>query len=55
MYGQTPARLIVYQGVGGIGHGPTKPESHRAARDHTIEWFDRYPFQIAVRPTSDNR
>jgi hypothetical protein len=50
-----PARLIVYQGFGGIGHGPTKPKSHRATMDHNVEWFDQHLFQIAPRPTSDNR
>jgi dipeptidyl aminopeptidase/acylaminoacyl peptidase len=50
-----PARLIVYQGFGGIGHGPTKPKSHRATMDHNLEWFDRYLFQTAPRPTSDQR
>ena len=39
-----PARLIVYQGFGGIGHGPTKPKSHRATMEHTLEWFDQYLF-----------
>jgi dipeptidyl aminopeptidase/acylaminoacyl peptidase len=39
-----PARLIVYQGFGGIGHGPTKPKSHRATMEHNLEWFDQYLF-----------
>ncbi len=50
-----PARLIVYQGFGGIGHGPTKPKSHRATMDHNLEWFDQYLFQTAPRPTSEQR
>jgi len=29
-----PAKLIVYHGFGGIGHGPTKPKSHRATMQH---------------------
>jgi dipeptidyl aminopeptidase/acylaminoacyl peptidase len=37
-----PSRLIVYQGFGGIGHGPTKPKSHRATMEHNLEWFDRF-------------
>ena len=39
-----PAKLIVYQGFGGIGHGPSKPKSHRATMEHNIEWFDQYLF-----------
>ena len=39
-----PARLIVYQGFGGIGHGPTKPKSYRATMEHNLEWFDQYLF-----------
>jgi dipeptidyl aminopeptidase/acylaminoacyl peptidase len=39
-----PARLIVYHGFGGIGHGPTKPKSHRATMEHNLEWFDQYLF-----------
>jgi dipeptidyl aminopeptidase/acylaminoacyl peptidase len=50
-----PAKLIVYQGFGGIGHGPTKPKSHRATMEHNLEWFDQYLFQAAPRPTSDQR
>lgn len=37
-----PVKLIVYEGFGGIGHGPTKPKSHRATMDHNLEWFDQY-------------
>ena len=36
-----PTKLIVYQGFGGVGHGPSKPKSHRATMDHNIEWFDQ--------------
>ncbi len=50
-----PAKLIVYQGFGGIGHGPTKPKSHRATMEHNIEWFDQYLFQPTPRTTSDQR
>jgi dipeptidyl aminopeptidase/acylaminoacyl peptidase len=39
-----PVKLIVYQGFGGIGHGPSKPKSHRATMDHNLEWFDQYLF-----------
>jgi len=49
---KVPTRLIVYQGFGGIGHGPTKPKSHRATMEHNLEWFDRYLFQAAPRPSS---
>ena len=31
-----PAKLIVYKG---FGHGLTKPKAHRAAMEHTLEWF----------------
>jgi dipeptidyl aminopeptidase/acylaminoacyl peptidase len=41
-----PAKLIVYEGFGGIGHGPSKPKSHRATMEHNIEWFDQYLFQV---------
>jgi len=47
-----PAKLIVYKGFGGIGHGPSKPKSHRATMEHNLEWFDRYLFQTPARPTS---
>jgi len=47
-----PSKLIVYQGFGGIGHGPTKPKSLRATMEHNLEWFDRYLFQQGPRPTS---
>jgi dipeptidyl aminopeptidase/acylaminoacyl peptidase len=49
---KVPTRLIVYQGFGGIGHGPTKPKSHRATMEHNLEWFDRYLFQTPPRPSS---
>ena len=47
-----PSKLIVYQGFGGIGHGPTKPKSHRATMEHNIEWFDQYLFGTAAKSTS---
>jgi len=52
---QVPVKLIVYQGFGGIGHGPSKPKSHRATMDHNLEWFDRYLFQISPKPTTESR
>ena len=46
---KVPVKLIVYQGFGGIGHGPTKPKSFRATMEHNLEWFDQYMFsQSAV-------
>jgi dipeptidyl aminopeptidase/acylaminoacyl peptidase len=48
-----PTKLIVYQGFGGVGHGPTKPKSHRATMDHNLEWFDQYFFQAGAKTTSD--
>ncbi|HWW88686.1 MAG TPA: S9 family peptidase [Vicinamibacterales bacterium] len=47
-----PVKLIVYQGFGGIGHGPTKPKSYRATMDHNLEWFDQYLFQNTARSTA---
>ena len=44
-----PAKLIVYQGFGGIGHGPSKPKSHRATMQHNLEWFDEYLFKTASK------
>jgi dipeptidyl aminopeptidase/acylaminoacyl peptidase len=41
---KVPTKLIVYQGFGGVGHGPTKPKSNRATMDHNVEWFDQYMF-----------
>jgi dipeptidyl aminopeptidase/acylaminoacyl peptidase len=49
---KVPAKLIVYQGFGGIGHGPSKPKSHRATMEHNLEWFDQYMFQTATKPTT---
>jgi len=49
---KVPTKLIVYQGFGGIGHGPTKPKSHRATMEHNLEWFDQYLFQASARPSS---
>jgi dipeptidyl aminopeptidase/acylaminoacyl peptidase len=50
-----PAKLIVYEGFGGIGHGPSKPKSHRATMEHNIEWFDQYLFQTAAKPSTEQR
>jgi dipeptidyl aminopeptidase/acylaminoacyl peptidase len=50
-----PTRLIVYQGFGGIGHGPSKPKSHRATMEHNLEWFDQYLFQTNAKPTTEQR
>ena len=44
-----PTKLIVYQGFGGVGHGPTRPKSHRATMDHNLEWFDQYFFAPAAK------
>ena len=52
---KVPVKLIVYQGFGGIGHGPSKPKSHRATMDHNLEWFDQYLFQTAPKPTTESR
>jgi dipeptidyl aminopeptidase/acylaminoacyl peptidase len=49
---KVPVRLIVYQGFGGIGHGPTRPKSHRATMEHNLEWFDQYMFPDAPKPTA---
>jgi dipeptidyl aminopeptidase/acylaminoacyl peptidase len=46
---KVPVKLIVYQGFGGIGHGPSKPKSHRATMEHNIEWFDQYMFPAASK------
>ena len=50
-----PTKLIVYQGFGGIGHGPSKPKSHRATLEHNLEWFDQYLFQANAKPTTEQR
>jgi dipeptidyl aminopeptidase/acylaminoacyl peptidase len=50
-----PTKLIVYKGFGGIGHGPTKPKSHRATMDHNLEWFDRYFFEVPPRSPSSQK
>ena len=50
-----PTKLIVYKGFEGIGHGPTKPKSHRATMEHNLEWFDQYLFQPATKPATENR
>jgi dipeptidyl aminopeptidase/acylaminoacyl peptidase len=49
---KVPAKLIVYQGFGGIGHGPSKPKSFRATMEHNLEWFDQYLPQSAGRTPS---
>jgi dipeptidyl aminopeptidase/acylaminoacyl peptidase len=51
---KVPTKLIVYQGFGGIGHGPTKPKSFRATMEHNLEWFDQYMFPAAARSTGRN-
>jgi dipeptidyl aminopeptidase/acylaminoacyl peptidase len=48
-----PTKLIVYQGFGGIGHGPSKPKSHRATMEHNLEWFDQYLFQTTAKSSSE--
>jgi dipeptidyl aminopeptidase/acylaminoacyl peptidase len=50
-----PTRLIVYQGFGGIGHGPSKPKSHRATAEHNLEWFAQYMFPAATKPSTAQR
>jgi dipeptidyl aminopeptidase/acylaminoacyl peptidase len=50
-----PSKLIVYEGFGGIGHGPTKPKSHRATMDHNLEWFDQYMFQVGTKTSNDQK
>jgi dipeptidyl aminopeptidase/acylaminoacyl peptidase len=52
---KVPAKLIVYQGFGGIGHGPSKPKSYRATMEHNLEWFDQYLFQTAAKPTTEQQ
>jgi dipeptidyl aminopeptidase/acylaminoacyl peptidase len=47
-----PSKLIVYQGFAGIGHGPSKPKSHRATMEHNLEWFEQYMFQQGTKATS---
>jgi dipeptidyl aminopeptidase/acylaminoacyl peptidase len=47
-----PTKLIVYQGFGGIGHGPSKPKSYRATMEHNLEWFDQYLFQAGAKATA---
>jgi dipeptidyl aminopeptidase/acylaminoacyl peptidase len=50
-----PTKLIVYQGFGGVGHGPSKPKSNRATMDHNLEWFDQYMFQGTAKAATENR
>ena len=47
-----PTKLIVYQGFGGVGHGPTKPKSNRATMEHNVEWFDQYMFGAAAKSST---
>jgi dipeptidyl aminopeptidase/acylaminoacyl peptidase len=47
-----PVKLIVYQGFGGIGHGPSKPKSNRATMDHNLEWFDEHMFAATAKSTT---
>jgi dipeptidyl aminopeptidase/acylaminoacyl peptidase len=49
---RVPTKLIVYQGFGGVGPGPSKPKSNRATMDHNVEWFDQYMFGGAAKPTT---
>jgi dipeptidyl aminopeptidase/acylaminoacyl peptidase len=52
---QVPTKLIVYQGFGGIGHGPSKPKSHRATMQHNLDWFDQYLFRASAATSSENK
>jgi dipeptidyl aminopeptidase/acylaminoacyl peptidase len=52
---RVPTKLIVYQGFGGIGHGPSKPKSHRATMQHNLEWFDQYLFRASAATSSENK
>jgi dipeptidyl aminopeptidase/acylaminoacyl peptidase len=52
---KVPSKLIVYEGFGGIGHGPTRPKSHRATMDHNLEWFDQYVFQPATNTSNGQK
>jgi len=47
-----PTKLVVYQGFGGIGHGPSKPKSYRATMEHNLEWFDQWMFKTGARSTT---
>ncbi len=47
-----PTKLIVYQGFDGVGHGPSKPKSHRATMDHNLEWFDQYFFAAVPKSSA---
>jgi len=50
-----PSKLIVYDGFGGIGHGPSKPKSNRATMDHNLEWFDQYMFPSSTKTSNDQK
>jgi len=47
-----PTKLYVYQGFGGIGHGPSKPKSFRATMEHNLEWFDQWMFKTDSKATT---
>jgi dipeptidyl aminopeptidase/acylaminoacyl peptidase len=51
---KVPTKLIVYQGFGGIGHGPSKPKSYRATMEHNLEWFDQYMFGGSANASTAN-
>ena len=46
------SKLVIFEG---IGHGPSKPKSHRATMEHNLEWFDQYLFQAGTKPSTENR
>jgi dipeptidyl aminopeptidase/acylaminoacyl peptidase len=48
-----PTKLIIYEGFGGVGHGPSKPKSNRATMDHNLEWFDQYFFTAASKSSQN--
>jgi dipeptidyl aminopeptidase/acylaminoacyl peptidase len=50
-----PVKLIVYQGFGGIGHGPSKPKSFRATMEHNLEWFDQWMFASLAKSSSPEK
>ena len=50
-----PAKLIVYKGFEGIGHGPSKPKSSRAVMQHNLDWFDQYIFGGASRTSTEQK
>ncbi len=50
-----PSKLIVYKGFEGIGHGPSKPKSHRATMEHNLEWFGQYMFHSGASSAGAGR